>query len=84
MYISWWLASERDALYSSSGKVIARSTAGTAGRHVGQETDIFGTYRHHRFTFGAGYGHMFKGAFVRNATPGVSPTYLYLFHTYSL
>jgi hypothetical protein len=84
MYSTWWLASEKDALYGSLGAVIARSPAGMAGKHVGQETDIFGTYRYHRFTFGAGYGYMYKGTFVRNATPGVSPTYLYLFHTYSL
>jgi len=34
--------------------------------------------------FRAGYGRMFKGEFVRNTTPGVEPTYVYLFHTYSL
>ncbi|MCC7174630.1 MAG: alginate export family protein [Bryobacterales bacterium] len=84
MYDSWWLASERDALYSAAGRAIARSPAGTAGRHVGQELDFFGTYRYRRFTFGAGYGHMFKGAFVKSTTPGVPPTFVYLFHTYSL
>ncbi len=84
MYSSWWLASERDALYNASGRAVARSAAGTAGRHIGQEADVFGTYRYKRFNFGAGYGHMFKGAFVRNATPGVEPRYLYLFHQYSL
>ncbi len=84
MYDSWWLASTRDALYSASGKAIARSAAGTAGRHVGQETDLFATYKIQRFTFGAGYGRMFKGEFVRNTTPGIEPTYLYVFHTYTL
>ena len=84
MYNSWWLASARDALYNSSGKSIAKSATGAAGRHIGQETDVFVTYKYQRLTFGAGYGRLFKGQFVRLATPGVEPTYLYLFHTYSL
>ncbi len=84
MYSSWWLASARDSLYDSSGKSVARSTAGTAGRHIGQETDVFVTYKYQRLTFGAGYGYLFKGEFVRKATPGVDPTYVYIFHTYSL
>ena len=84
MYNSWWLASARDALYNGSGKSIARSATGAAGRHVGQETDVFATYKHQHLTFGAGYGHLFKGQFVRLATLGVQPTYVYLFHSYSL
>jgi hypothetical protein len=51
---------------------------------VGQETDVFGTYKYGHFTFGAGYGHVFPGEFIQKATPGVGPTYLYVFHTYSL
>ena len=84
MYDSWWLASVRDALYSSLGRSIARSATGTAGRHVGQETDVFATYRYQRFTFGAGYGRLFKGEFIRKAALGVEPTYVYFFHSYSL
>lgn len=84
MYDSDWLASIRDGLYASSGKVIAVSAKGTAGRHIGEETDIFATYRYNHFLFGAGYGHFFAGEFVRNTTPGVGPTYLYIFHTYTL
>jgi hypothetical protein len=83
MYDSYWLASLRDGLYNGSGKLIARSPTGVAGRHVGQEADIFGTYKYRHFLFGAGYGHFFSGEFIHNATPGVGPTYLYLFHTYS-
>jgi len=84
MYNSWWLASPRDALYSSTGRAIARSAGGTAGRHIGQEADLFGTYRFRRFTFGFGGGRMFKGRFIKNATPAVEPTYLYVFQTYTL
>ncbi|HEY2013366.1 MAG TPA: alginate export family protein [Bryobacteraceae bacterium] len=84
MYDNYWLASLEDAVYSGSGKLIARSANGTAGRHVGQETDIYGTYKYKHFTFGAGYGHFFTGQFIQKTTPGIGPTYLYVFHTYSL
>ena len=43
-YHTWWLASATDALYSAGGAVVARSVAGTAGRHVGQEIDAQLTY----------------------------------------
>ena len=84
MYGDFWLACLQDGIYNGSGKLIARSPGGTAGRHVGRETDIFGTYKYRHFLFGAGYGHFFSGTFLRTTMPGVGPTYLYVFHTYSL
>ena len=84
MYDNYWLANVKDGLYNGSGKQIVRSVSGVAGRHVGQETDVFGTYKFGHFTFGAGYGHLFPGQFIQKATPGVGPTYVYVFHTYSL
>ena len=84
MYDQFWLASARDGLYNSSGKIIAQSVNGTAGRHVGQEADVFATWKHGHFTFGAGYGNFAPGRFVRMTTPGVGPTYVYVFHTYAL
>jgi hypothetical protein len=83
MYNSTWLANPRDALYSGAGKPIARSAAGTAGRHAGQEADVFLTYKFAHFLFGAGYGRLFAGGFIRKATKGVSPDYAYVFYTYS-
>jgi hypothetical protein len=83
MYDSLWLASSRDGLYNGSGKIILRSASGAAGRHVGEEADLFATYKYRHLLLGAGYGHLFAGAFVRANSPGVDPTYLYLFHTYS-
>ncbi len=41
MYDNLWLASPRDALYNLQGRAIAQSITGTAGRHVGQEADVF-------------------------------------------
>ena len=83
MYTNLWLASARDGLYNGSGKIIAQSVAGSAGRHVGQETDLFATYRFHHFLFGAGGGYLFTGEFIRNTTPGAGPTYAYVFQSYS-
>ena len=84
MYDNYWLANRKDGIYNSSGKVIVRSAAGTAGSHVGQETDLYGTYKHGHFTFGAGYGRFYCGQFIQKTTPGVGPNYIYVFHTYSL
>jgi hypothetical protein len=84
MYNSFWLADARDSLYNGSGKAIARSATGAAGRFVGQETDLFATYKYRHFTLGAGYGHFFTGRFLQQTTPGIGPSYVYIFHTYSL
>ena len=84
MYTNSWLANVKDALYNGQGRQIVRSAAGTAGRHIGQETDLYGTYKHGHFTVGAGYGRFYSGEFVKKALPGVGPTYLYVFHSYTL
>jgi hypothetical protein len=83
MFDSIWLASARDSLYSGSGKSIVRSASGSAGRHVGEEADLFFTYKYNRFLFGAGAGYMIKGEFIMKTTPGVNPMYSYLFSTYA-
>jgi len=81
MYNDSWLANPREALYNTSGQAIARSPDGAAGRHIGRELDIFGTYKFRRFLFGAGYGYFFKGEFVRAATPGINSSYAYCFQS---
>ena len=83
MYNNSWLADRRDALYSLQGRPLARSAAGTAGTHIGQEADVYGQYRRSGWTLGAGYGHLFAGEFVRTMTPGASPTYAYVFQSYA-
>jgi hypothetical protein len=84
MYTNSWLASRRDALYNGSGKAIYRSASGAAGRHIGQEADLFFTYKRGRLQFGAGYGRFFQGEFVRKVSPGRASEYLYVFHSYSV
>ena len=84
MYDSYWLASARDSLYNGQGKSIARSASGTAGTHVGQETDVFLVWKLKRMQFGGGYGHFISGEFIRQTTPGVGPNYFYVFQSYTL
>jgi len=82
-YNDWHLANAHDALYNTSSTSLARSTAGTAGTHVGQEFDVtaiwtvFGALQ-----TGAGLGHLFPGEFLRKSTPGNSYTYPYVTFTY--
>lgn len=51
--------------------LIVRVASGSAGGFVGQELDGAVTYNFSRqFQFGAGFGHIFPGTFLNNATPG--------------
>jgi hypothetical protein len=83
MYNNSWLASPRDALYNGAGRPIVWVADGSAGRHIGQELDVFATFPLQNFTFGAGFAHFFAGEFIKNATPGTNPRYLYIFQTYA-
>ena len=78
MYTNDWLYSAADSLYNSSGSSIAISKTGTAGTHVGQELVSFVTYDYRGHTFGAGFGHFFKGEFIDNTTPHINPRYFYI------
>jgi hypothetical protein len=84
MYNQFWLASACDALYNGAGGAIARSSTCSAGSHVGQEADVFTVYRYRHSQIGAGYGYFAPGEFLRRATKGVGPTYVYVFHTLTL
>ncbi len=82
-YHSWWLASVTDALYSASGAAVARSAAGTAGRHVGQEVDMEASYSYSpQLQIGGGYAYLIPGEFLTNTTPGHAYSYPYLMVTY--
>jgi hypothetical protein len=84
MFDDYWLAQARDGLYNGPGRLIARSADGSAGRHVGQDLDFFATWRPVKpLMLGAGFGVFLKGEFIRKATPGVAPVYLYFFQSYS-
>ena len=82
-YHSWWLAGPTDALYSASGALVARSTAGTAGRHVGQEIDAQVSFAYSpQLQIGGGYAHLVPGEFLKNTTPGRSYKAPYVMVTY--
>ncbi len=82
-YDAWWLADPHDALYNAASAVVARVSNGTAGRFVGQELDGEVAYDLTRqFQFGGGFGHIFPGTFLNNATPGKAYNYPYASTTF--
>ena len=84
MYDDWWLASTTDALYDGGGRAIVRSDKGTAGRHVGQEFDLFGTYQPVKgLMFGTGVAKLVPGEFLNKTTPNPHTLYFYVFQSYS-
>lgn len=84
MYDNWWLASKTDALYDGTGRAIVRSDKGTAGRHVGQEFDLFGTFQIVKgLMFGTGVAKLVPGEFLKNTTPNPHTLYFYVFQSYS-
>lgn len=79
-YSDLWLANAHDALYNSSGTVVASRTNGTAGRWVGQEFDGTAAYAFSKITqIGGGYGYLLPGTFLQLTTPGHGYHYPYLF-----
>jgi hypothetical protein len=82
-YHSWWLAEERDALYTAGSAVLARVPSGAADSHVGQELDIqVSRALTPQIHVAGGYAHIFPGAFLEEATPGASYSHPYLMVTY--
>jgi hypothetical protein len=82
-YDAWWLADPHDALYNAASAAVVRVPSGQAGRFVGQELDAALGYNFSRqFQFGGGFGHLFPGTFLKNATPGVAYNYPYAATTF--
>jgi hypothetical protein len=82
-YHSWWLNEKRDGLYAAGGALLARVPAGATSAHVGQELDIQATKAlTPQLLVGAGYAHIFTGAFLKQATPGASYSHPYVMATY--
>ena len=82
-YHSYWLASATDALYSAGGAVVARSSAGTAGRYVGQEVDAQTTYIYSpQLQIAGGFAHLIPATFLKNTTQGHAYDYPFVMVTY--
>lgn len=82
MYNNTWLANSRDAVYSTAGRALFRSADGSAGRHVGQELDLYTNYQAMGFTIATGVGRFFPGEFVRRLVPGAHSMLLYISTSY--
>ncbi len=84
-YHAYWLADVHDALYAANGSIVIPAvTAGTAGRWVGQEADVQGSYKFgNGVEVGSGVGHIFPGTFVKRASPGHPYTYPYIMMIYT-
>jgi hypothetical protein len=82
-YEDFWLASARDALYSSSGAPVAQSATGSAGRRVGQEVDAWAEWNwKEALQLGFGYARFLTGPFLNRTTPGKDYNYPFVYMTY--
>jgi hypothetical protein len=79
---SFWLASRRDAFYSEAGAVLFRNPA-VAGSHVGYEADLQALYQYSKqLQWGLGYGYLFSGEYLRQASSGASGSAPYIMWNY--
>jgi hypothetical protein len=78
-----WLATKNDAVYTSSGAVSVAADPKATSTHLGTELDLIGTFKQDaHITYGFGFGHLFSGAFLNEATPGKGYNYPFSYVTY--
>jgi len=81
---SLYLANAHDGLYNGAGNLVVRKADGSAGTHLGQELEGTGMYAFTSYlSAGAGFGHLFRGQFIKEATKGSSYNISYLVITYA-
>jgi len=79
-----FLASRQDGLYGFSGVELVRNPAATSS-HIGQELDLQVNYRFSsRLDILGGYGHLFKGAYLKQSMPEHGVNVAFLMWTYKL
>jgi hypothetical protein len=78
------LASRYDGIYNSSGSEIVKAPKGGAlSTDVGQEVDAYFKYKlRANVDLGAGYGHLFAGAFLTQSSKGSDASYPFVYMTY--
>ncbi len=75
----WALANAKDALYDTSGAVVAKDPGGHAGTHIGVELDLETSYRLNRqMDVVAGIARILPGSFLKHTTPGRPYMYPYI------
>jgi hypothetical protein len=74
----FYLATVQDALYSSSGTSALLNRKATSG-HIGSEINAVGLYQWTKvWKFGAGYGRLFAGEFLKQSKADFGYTYPYI------
>jgi hypothetical protein len=77
-YNNFWLASTQDSLYGSSGSSVVLNRKATSS-HIGDETNTVGLYQWTKiWKFGAGYGHLFAGEYLKEAKANFGYSYPYV------
>jgi hypothetical protein len=74
----FYLATVQDALYNSSGSPVVLNRKATSS-HVGSEINNVALYQWSKiWHFGAGYGHLFAGEYLKQSKAAFGYTYPYL------
>lgn len=75
----FWLASNRDSWYDSTGKKLRTSTTGRANQYVGQELSVVAKYDlNDNIKIESGYAHFFTGLYVKDTGPHDDADWVYL------
>jgi hypothetical protein len=75
----FWLADAQDALYNAAGAPIRNDPTGRSGNDVGTEIDLLLSMHlttHADLAFG--WSKLFRGSYIENTGPAVSPELLYV------
>lgn len=84
--LNWfWLVTRNDGLYNASGTLTVPAPPGGArSAYVGNELDVLAAFAPNKtVTLGAGFGHLFPGRFLKEASPGSGTSFPYAFVTYA-
>jgi hypothetical protein len=82
-YHRFWLAEAADALYNPAGVAIRNDPTGQSGRDVGNEIDlVFSFHLSAHSDFLLGWSKLFRGDYIVNTGPAVSPELFYMQYGY--
>jgi len=77
-YNTFNLANVKDSLYGSSGTSVVLNRAATSSR-IGEEINTVGLYQWSKiWKFGAGFGHLFEGAYLKQSKADFGYSYPYV------
>ncbi|MBX7106800.1 MAG: alginate export family protein [Gemmataceae bacterium] len=79
----FWLAEPGDSLYAANGRVLRNDATGRAGQDVGTEIDLVASFHltaHSDLLFG--FSKLFRGTYIENTGPAVSPELYYVQYGY--